>query len=49
MDYLRTVQDIDLKKVDIAKFTTVLKTGTELFRVIIGHYAPEIPTGHWRG
>ncbi|MFH2139009.1 MAG: hypothetical protein ABII88_10975 [Candidatus Omnitrophota bacterium] len=41
----KTVEDIDLTKVDISKHTFILKADTVLSRVIIGNYDPKIPTG----
>ena len=43
--YERTVKDIDLSKIDLTKYTYVLKAGVELSRVIIGNFNPLIPTG----
>ena len=40
-----SLDDIDLKTIDLKKHTLVLKPGEILYRVIIGPYNPVIPTG----
>lgn len=42
---MNSLDRINLTKISLDKHTFILKAGTVLYRVIIGHYDPKIPTG----